>query len=186
MANISNGLKIEIKALKSFYDAGELPDFNVDISNYTDKDILFCSYMLKHRLISTLYSDDFRVFPFVATSKPMLLAEDFLVMKPGIKLTTPINMSEESDYAFVREISLPKIVKKELAETGFRAGRYNFRINLNGVVSIYNAPLGIYNFERVRLQIPDDLTWDKETLSEIDISNVWKGDMNALCQLEFK
>lgn len=179
----SNGLKLELKPEKNSYNAGEMPVFIAEIFNISDKDILFCAYLVKHRLLCSLKGDGHQVIPFGFSHRPLIKNGDIVVLKPGEKITFPISPADDPAYGFVNETSLPPLVDKSFVLKGFPRGEYDFKIYLGDYVSFYSSPDGTYDFGKDRKHILREVPKDKEMA--LDLTRAWQGELSAQCHLKF-
>jgi hypothetical protein len=178
----SNGLKLDLIPENPIYKQGDFPRINAIITNISGKEILFSTYLLKHRLLSTLKGGEYEMRPFAPTPDAPPANGDFKALKPGEKLTTLLDPSGEPDYHFLYGGHLPATVTDSMALKGFPAGSYAFNAHLGGYVSFYNAPRGTYNHGKTRKHIVKEMSKPGVT---IDLSNAWDGDVIGTCQITF-
>lgn len=173
---VSNGLKLELRPVNKEIDEGDMPVFNAVITNVSSRDVLFCTYQLKHRLLTTLMGEGYEVYPFAPTPKPPLTNRDFRTLSPGEALTVRLDVKNEPDYHFLYAGHLPPVVDASSALKGFPKGDYVFQAHTGTHISFFNAPKGKYNHGRERRNILKDV--EQSNLS-IDPNRAWKGDMIA-------
>jgi hypothetical protein len=177
-----NGLQMELKPSKVNYKKGETPDFNVIITNVSNKNIIFCKYLQRHRNITTLHGGEFQIIPFIKTFEQPLSNEDFIELAPKQSITLQLNVNQETNYGFVRSGSLPPLVDKSFVIKGFPEGSISFQTHIGPYVSIYDTPDDKYNYKRQRKHILRDIPKEEVT---INLSKVWEGEMIAKCMVVF-
>lgn len=181
--SICNGLKLDLKPVKETYRADEMPEFNAQISNVSEREILFCTYMITHRLLCSLVADGYEVIPFGPSPRPALSDSDFVALKPGERVSFPVRIASEPSYGFVQGSKLPPQVPKSFALKGFPRGEYEFKAYLGEYVSFYSSPEGAYNYGRDRKQILREV--QREQGMTRSTNGAWQGELTARCRVTF-
>lgn len=181
--SVYEGIKLELVPLKSTYPAGKLPEFKAVISNISQSEKTICTYMIKHRLLCSLFGNNYWVFPFGTTPTPLLTNEDFKKLKPGEKITYQLSVAEEPNYHFVFAGHQPKVVTEDLAVEGFPAGTYTFQVHIGPQVTFSVAEDKTYQHKNMAMDILNELV--KSDDFNVDLSKVWNGELTARAKVSF-
>jgi len=181
--SLSRGLKMELRPSSTTYSVGELPRFDVIVTNVSTGEIQFCTYMLKHRLLISIYSGNIGVYPFGSTPASPLCNSDFRMMAPGEELVTSLDFAAEDEYHFLFRGSLPRVVPKNMAVTHFEPGSYTFSSFIGPSVFLYVADRGTFAHQRIEKVILNDV--ERSPALTVDTSLTWDGELTAKTRVSF-
>lgn len=179
----SNGLKMDFKSVKEIYNSGELPEFDVEITNISDKNIVLCTYMIKHRLLSGLYAGNFNVYPFGTTPSPLLYNDDFLNMKPDETYSVHISLEEKKGYGLLYSASIPAIVKEGMALRTLPSGEYTFCVHLGHNIVFSLSEPGTYTHSLIVKNVLKDI--ERARGVSVDEAVMWDGSLSAWAKVSF-
>jgi hypothetical protein len=178
------GLQLTIK-LKNELHKGCLPSFSVTFTNIGGADLTFCTYMLKHRMLTTMWTDTgFEVYPFRPTPRNPLTQNDFKCLSVGesVTLTLDLNKAAQDGYGLCWAGSLPPVVDQSKAIPDLPAGKHVLTTFIGPHVSFYDAPEGSYDHKKSRLEILKDVpTQAGFTVPQ----GVWNGELTPQCELVY-
>ncbi len=181
----SNGLKLAIRPTRDACAAGTIPVLNVTITNVAPHDIVFCDYLLEHRLLCTLRGGQFECFAFGATPRPQLASSDLKLLRPGAVIQMRLDVAAKGDYGFLPAGDLPASFDLSQRMDGFPAGVHLFVVNVGTTVSFFNAPDGVHDRKRDRVEIKSGLSGASDASAGPPLDQVWEGDMTAWTEVLF-
>jgi len=179
---VSGGLKLKLKPEKTHYNQGEIPVIDAIFTNISENPLTICTYLAKHRLLTSMMGGDYEVYPFTPTKKRPITINDFKTLKPGESFKVKLDVVNEPDYEFVYAGHLPPSVPRDMAIKGFPAGKYRFKAHFGSHVSFFDAPEGTYNHAKDRKKI---LTEVPVSGVKMDPSNVWDGELSNTVDVNF-
>lgn len=173
----SQGLHLTLASAREVYPSHTLPAFEAAITNVSDELIVFCIYLLEHRLLTSMVSNGYQVFPLDPTVERPLSADDYLEMHPGhsFKVSLDLTQAAQNCYWFVYAGGLPMEVDFSYAVLGFPPGSYSFRTFLDAQVPVYLPPAGVHRPGPLRK------LWELGPRQDI-----WKGELAASCSVRFE
>lgn len=181
--SVSNGIKFELVPLsKEYKEGGGLPEFDAVITNISGKDINFCTYYLKYRLLNTLMGGEYETFYFGTTPQVGLKASDFMILKPAQKIIERLSVEKEANFQMLPAASLPPYFDEKMGVKGLAAGEYTFQAYLSNWVLFFGAPEGQHNFTRKDLDIKKDIPFAEEGLERL-AETAWDGACTAKCSV---
>ena len=143
------------------YQAGELPSFQITLTNTSSQPLKFCRYKLDYRLKAAMIADggktgpDFELQPFVAQSWESFTPEDIVTLAPGESLQHTLTFQEDPVFGFLRRAKQPPIIPASNAIKGFPAGKFHFNTALSNQVGIYVGRDGVFDHKLEGRKVPD-------------------------------
>ena len=178
-----NGLQLELVPTRAEISSSELPSFTAKFKNVSDVSLELCTYLLEHRLLTTLWTDTgLEVFAFQPTPRLALGQNDFKSMASGQQYEVKLDLkkSRADGYGLTPSGSLPPKVDFAMSIERLNPGFHEFTAHVGKFVSYYKSPPGYYSHQKDRIEILKSV----ERTADLTLSGQeWEGELTPKCQI---
>jgi hypothetical protein len=154
----TKALELTITPSKSTMKAGDLPSFEVSITNQSQQPVMFCRYRLDYRLKAAMVvkgPQNYEVQPFVSQRWQDVRKKDIVTLTPGETLSHTLTFENDPIFGFVRRAKQPPVIPRSNSLKGFPAGSYSFNTAVSNQVGLYIGQDGVFDHKLEGRKVPD-------------------------------
>ncbi len=139
-------LEFKVRNLSSVLHQDDLPEFEVEVVNHSDKVVTVCTYLAEHRLLTSVRVWGYAMQVYHPTELRPVTAEDFLELAPGTSWKLRIDLAEASKrgYRLYWESGAPPVTfESDCRDTMFPPSDYDFEFKLGPELVAFTDKPGV-------------------------------------------